>query len=271
MDNFNEYHKGSKFMLYKDLITEPSLGTTQVKTLNRLKTAMSEQNFETRNRQKSNLPDFLKMGQTDKLQTHMGNPVNFNEAIHVDTFCTTRMPEKVIITITDDSTAFSVSTIITDNSTTSTITALQDHWFRIYGYPETISFKQGKVQASKLEKKINDLAPLKQKVTCKSRMDTFNTEVEQKWEQNQHEISQEEFADKINFFHEFQEPEQEKNWVDTNSGYSEATGKNLVTDGDLENEDEPGNGLEDLYDNHPANQPRRKSVSLCRHKLQGRT
>jgi hypothetical protein len=120
MDNFNEYLKGSKFMLYKDLITEPSLGTTQVKTLNRLKTAMSEHNFETRNRQKSN---FLKMGQTDTLQTHMGNLVNFNEAIHVDTFCTTRM---VIITITDDSMAFSVSTIITDNSTTSLRSLVQN-------------------------------------------------------------------------------------------------------------------------------------------------
>ncbi len=162
MDNFNEYLKGSKYILYKDLIMEPSLGITQVKMLNRLKTAMSEHNFETRNRQKSDLPDFLNMGQTDTIQTHMGNPVNFNKAIHVDTFCTTSMPEKVIITITDDSTAFSVSTIITDNSATSTITALQDHWFRIYSYPETISFKQGKVQASKLEKKINDLASLKQ-------------------------------------------------------------------------------------------------------------
>jgi hypothetical protein len=86
----------------------------------------------------------------------VGNPVNFNKVIHVDTLHTTELPEKVIITIMDDSTAFSVSTIIHDNSATSMITALQDQWFRIYSYPETISFKQGKVPVSKLEKKIND-------------------------------------------------------------------------------------------------------------------
>jgi hypothetical protein len=53
MDNFNEYLKGSKFTLYKDQITEPNLGTRLVKMLNRLKAAMSEHHFETRNRQKS--------------------------------------------------------------------------------------------------------------------------------------------------------------------------------------------------------------------------
>jgi hypothetical protein len=179
MDNFNEYLKGLKFTLYKDQITEQNLGTTQVKTLNRLKTAMSEHPFKTRNRQKPDLPDFLKQGQTNALQTLIGNPVNFNKVIHVDSFHTREQPEKVIITITDDSTAFSVSTIISNNNVTSTITALQEQWFRTYGYPETISFKQGKVQVSKLEKKINDLAPLEQKVTCRSRMNTFNTEVEQ--------------------------------------------------------------------------------------------
>jgi hypothetical protein len=150
-----------------------------VKTLNRLKTAMSEHNFEVKDKQKYNLRDSLKKGQNDTILTPGGNKVKFNEAIHVDTFSTNGMPEKVIITIKDDSTDFSVSTIITDNSTTSTVTALQDYWFKTYGYPDTISFKQGKVQASKLEKKINDLVPLKQRVTCKSRMDTFNTEVEQ--------------------------------------------------------------------------------------------
>ncbi len=35
MDNFNEYLKGSRFTLYRDLTTEVTLGTTQIKTLNR--------------------------------------------------------------------------------------------------------------------------------------------------------------------------------------------------------------------------------------------
>ncbi len=34
MDNFNEYLKGSRFTLYRDLTTETTLGITQLKTLN---------------------------------------------------------------------------------------------------------------------------------------------------------------------------------------------------------------------------------------------
>jgi hypothetical protein len=132
MDNVNEYLNGSKFTLYKDPITETSLGTTQVKMLNRLKTAMSEHNFEIKDKHNSDLPDFLKKGQNNALQTHVGNPVKFNEAIHVYAFCTTKTPDKVLFTITDNSTAFSVSTIINDNSTTSAVTALQDYWFKTY-------------------------------------------------------------------------------------------------------------------------------------------
>jgi hypothetical protein len=123
----------------------------------------------------------------------------------------------------DNSTAFSVSTIIHDNSATSMITALQDQWFRIYSYPETISFKQGKVPVSKLEKKINDLAPLEQTVTCKSRINTFNIEVEQQWEQNQQQISEEEFINTDNFFHEFWEPKLERNGATSTRGTPRAT------------------------------------------------
>jgi hypothetical protein len=60
MDNFNEYLNGLKFTMYQDTIPVTTLGTTQVKTLNRLKTTMSDQEFEIRDRQKSDLPDFLK-------------------------------------------------------------------------------------------------------------------------------------------------------------------------------------------------------------------
>jgi len=56
MDNFNEYLKGSRFTLYTDHTLAPDLGTTQMKTWNRLKTAMSEQNFLTKNCQNADLP-----------------------------------------------------------------------------------------------------------------------------------------------------------------------------------------------------------------------
>jgi hypothetical protein len=59
------------------------------------------------------------------------------------------------------------------------ISAIWNYWCKTYGFPETISFKQGKVQTSKLERMINDLAPLEQTVSCQSRKDTFNTEIEQ--------------------------------------------------------------------------------------------
>jgi hypothetical protein len=60
MDNFNEYLKGSKFTLYRDLTTENTLGTTQLKTLNRLRNTMIDHDFKVQDRQKSDLPDFLK-------------------------------------------------------------------------------------------------------------------------------------------------------------------------------------------------------------------
>ncbi len=167
---------------------------------------MSEHEFEIRDKQKSDLPDFLKKGQNDSTQVNVSQPVTFNKTIHVNNICTINKPEKVIITITDDSKTFSASTVITDDSTTSMITALWDYWFKPYGYPEMISFKQGKVQTSRMEKMINDLAPLTQTVTCRSRKDTFNTEVEQQWQQNQHEISEEEFVHTFNFLHGLQEP-----------------------------------------------------------------
>jgi len=105
-------------------------------------------------------------------------------------------------------------------------------------------------------------------VTCKSRIDTFNTEVEQQWEKSQHEISEEEFVNTVNFFYELQEPEHKKDWGDTNSGYHEIAENNPETNGNSEDEDKPEYELEDLYhlsDGQLTCQTRRKSISLCRH------
>jgi hypothetical protein len=52
--------------------------------------------------------------------------MSFNKAIHLDAFSTPKMPEKVIITITDDSKAFLVSTIVSNDSATSTVNALSE-------------------------------------------------------------------------------------------------------------------------------------------------
>ncbi len=130
----------------------------------------------------------------------------FNRIIHVDTIDTHTKPGKTIIIITDDSRTFSTSAVITDSGPDSMISAIWDYWCKPYRFPETISFKQGKVQTCKLEKIINDLAPLEQRVSCWSRKETFNMEIEQQWQQNQHEISEEEFIHTLNFLCNLQKP-----------------------------------------------------------------
>ena len=64
MDNFHEYLNGLKFTLYRDTTTESTLGTTQLKTLNRLQTTMNNHDFKIKDRQRSDLPEFLRKGQT---------------------------------------------------------------------------------------------------------------------------------------------------------------------------------------------------------------
>jgi hypothetical protein len=273
MDNFHEYLDGSQFTVYKDFVPEPSLGTTQLKTLYRLKTAMSEHNFKITDKQKSDLPDSLKIGQKKAFQAHISKPGKFNETVHVDAFSTLTTPERFILTITDNFTTFSVSTIMPDNSATSTVTALQDYWFKTYGYPDTISFKQGKVPVSKLQKKINDWAPLEQGVTCKSRNTTFNAKVKQQWEQNQHEILEEELVGTINFLHELQEPEHDQDWDNINLGDHQTTEDHLETDDTSEDEDEVEYDLNNFLHSsthQTTYQPKRKNIILCRHKLQRR-
>ncbi len=200
MDNFNEYLNGSRFILYQDPILKTTLDTTQMKTLNRLKTMMNDHEFEIENRQKSDLPDFLKKKQNLSEPRRASQTVDFNKIVHVNTIDTHTDPDKTIITITDDSRTFSTSAVITGRGPNSMISAVWNYWHKTYGYPEIFSFKQGKVQNSKVEKMINDLAPLEQRVNCQSRKDTFNTEIEQQWQQNQQEISEEEFVHTVNFF-----------------------------------------------------------------------
>jgi hypothetical protein len=135
------------------------------------------------------------------------NTQNFNETVHINTFRKTEQAVEAIVTITDESTAYSMSTILNDDNANSSMEALKTQWFNVYGTPRTIFLKQGKVQVSKLEKKIKELAPLETTVTCKSQMNTFNTEIEQQWKQDQHQISEKEFVNAINFFHNFWKPE----------------------------------------------------------------
>jgi hypothetical protein len=82
--NNYEYLNGSRFTLYRDTTTETALETTQVKTLNHLQTTMNDHDFETRDRQKSDLPNFLRNGQNLEKPGHTSQDEIFNRSIHVD-------------------------------------------------------------------------------------------------------------------------------------------------------------------------------------------
>jgi hypothetical protein len=89
----------------------------------------------------------------------------------------------------------------------STVSAIWHLWCQPYGPPETIMFNQGKVQTSKLESRINNFMPLTQRISCRSRKDTFNQEIQQQWRQNQNDISAEEFTRNLNFLCNLQVPD----------------------------------------------------------------
>jgi hypothetical protein len=175
MDNFNEYLKGSQFTLYMDPTLAPDLCTTQMKTWNRLKTAMSEQNFLTKNRQNADIPQHLKQWLQNQGDMQHINNLHFNKTIHVDTFQGATEESPSIVTITNETTAYSVSTIAEVKNNDTLLQTLKPQWFSKFGFPGRILFKEGKVKVSQLEKK---MAPITTTVTCKSRPCTFNTETE---------------------------------------------------------------------------------------------
>jgi hypothetical protein len=271
MDNFNEYLKGSKFTLYKDLTTETTLGTTQLKTLNRLRTTMIDHDFEVQDRQKSDLPDFLKKRQTLEKQKDTNQDRAFNKTIHVDLInADANLHEasgKTILSITDDTRTFTQVTVIANNGIDSTALAIWHYWCQPYGPPETILFNQGKVRTSKLESWINDFMPLEQKISCQSSKDTFNQEIQQQWRQNQYDISAEEFAQNLNFLCNLQSPDKTRTGYPDHGRFADAH-QNLT---DIEDftEDETDPEKEELEE-LPLINHKRKRISLCRHKLQGR-
>jgi hypothetical protein len=124
MDNFNEYLKGSRFTLYKDLTTETTLGTTQIKTLNRLKTTIIDHNFEIQDRQKSDLPIFLKKRQTEEESKDSDQDRAANKIIHVNLISAdrniTEASNQTILSITDDTRTFTQVAFIANNKINST-------------------------------------------------------------------------------------------------------------------------------------------------------
>jgi hypothetical protein len=125
MDNFNENMNGSKFTLYRDTTTETTLGTTQIKTLNCLQKAMNDHDFEIKDRQRSDLPNFLRKGQNLEKPGHPRQDQTFNRNIHVNLIDTQANPGKTIISITDDSRSFATSAVISDSRIESMISPME--------------------------------------------------------------------------------------------------------------------------------------------------
>jgi hypothetical protein len=94
--------------------------------------------------------------------------------------------------------------------------------------------------------------------------------MEQQWKQNQHQLSEEEFVNTVNFFHDFRKPELE-------GKSDEATSRDYNDNGtglSQENEDEAEGNFEEIYhlaNNHPTSHCKGKTIRKCRHKLQQRT
>jgi hypothetical protein len=177
-----------------------------------------------------------------------------------------------MIIITDDSRTFSTSAVLSDSRIDSTVSAIWNYWCQPYVLPETILFKQGKVQTSKLESRINELITLEQKINCQNRKDTFNPEIEQQWQQNQNEISEEEFVHTLNFFCNLQNPARTKS-SDNDQGHFDGNYEDLTDVEDFtgsEDDSEDEYKEPPLIDDQQLHQiSKRKHVSLCRHKLQG--
>ncbi len=109
--------------------------------------------------------------------------------------------------------------------------------------------------------------PLAQKISCRSNKDTFNQEVQQQWRPHQNNVSAEKFAHNLNFLCNLQSPDQaETDYPD--HGRLDDAHQNLndvkdFTESDTDLEEENLDAL-------PPNNLKRKQISLCRHKLQGR-
>jgi hypothetical protein len=144
----------------------PELGNTQMKTWNWLKTAMSEHNFDTKNRQASTIPLQLKQRQQNLGKLKEIDNQNFNKAVHIDTFQSINHDNHVITAITDESTGYSIATISDITRLDFLIQELKNKWFGRFGTPDTLFLKQGKVPVTKLQQKINQMAPSTKPIMC---------------------------------------------------------------------------------------------------------
>jgi hypothetical protein len=89
-----------------------------LKTLNRLRNTMIEHEFEIKDRQRADLPDFLKKRLSKEGREISRQNQAFNKVIHVDLINTNLSPEasdQTILSITDDTRTFSQVAILAND------------------------------------------------------------------------------------------------------------------------------------------------------------
>jgi hypothetical protein len=164
---------------------------------------MIEHDFEIRDRQKADLPDFLKKRQFEEERENSGRNQAFNQVIHVDLINadhhSPNASTRAILSIMDNTRTCTRLAVLADDKIDSTAATIWHHWCQPYGIPETILSNRGKVWTSKLEHRITNLLPLEQKITCRSEKETFNPEVRRQWQQSRLDTSAEEFTQAWNF------------------------------------------------------------------------
>jgi hypothetical protein len=236
------------------------MGTTQLKTLNRLKNTMIEHDFQTRDRQKANLPPSLKTGQI----TNESEPgITFNEVIHVD-LIKTDSGGSAILSITDHTRTLTRLAVLTDDKIDSVATSIWHQWCLPYGNPTTIKSNTGKVWTSKLESRLSKLNQNGPKIICRSEKETFFPEIQQQWKQQQLDTSATDFTQDWNILGRLQAPNEANLEIDDlNQADSD-----LDDIEDFVEADTNQNGFT-LKQSEPGRY-RRKQIRICRHKLQTR-
>jgi hypothetical protein len=141
----------------------------------------------------------------------------------------TKISDRAILSITDDTRTFSRVAVLADDKINSMAAAIWHQWCQPYGNLKTILSNQGKVWTSKLESRINSFMPLEPRINCRSEKETFNPEVRQQWQQSRQETSAEEFAEKWNFLCDLQGPAKSKSGHDRRTSMTSKTSWKMTT------------------------------------------
>jgi hypothetical protein len=110
-----------------------------VKTLNRLQTTMNKHDFETKDRQRSDLPSYLKKSQSLESPEPTSQDTAFSGTVHVDLIDTHTYPNETIVSIMNDSQTFATTAVIPDSGLDSITLAIWNCWCEPFGLPEMIS------------------------------------------------------------------------------------------------------------------------------------